>query len=59
MDEWEIFITDEVEQFLDDLWKNDRQTHRLVNQAILLLERAGPAQGVRLSTASQGRGSPT
>ncbi|MGW4844562.1 type II toxin-antitoxin system RelE/ParE family toxin [Nocardia brasiliensis] len=45
MDEWEIFITDEVEQFLDDLWKNDRQTHRLVNQAILLLERAGPAQG--------------
>ncbi|MFI6168179.1 type II toxin-antitoxin system RelE/ParE family toxin [Nocardia sp. NPDC051052] len=45
MDEWEIFITDEVEQFLDALWQNDRATHRLVNQAILLLERTGPAQG--------------
>ncbi|WP_167768798.1 hypothetical protein [Nocardia sp. CS682] len=45
MDEWEIFITDEVEQFLDALWQSDRATHTLVNQAILLLERSGPAQG--------------
>ncbi|CAM4024139.1 type II toxin-antitoxin system RelE/ParE family toxin [Nocardia ninae] len=45
MDEWEIFITDEVEQFLDALWQTDRATHTLVNQAILLLERSGPAQG--------------
>ncbi|MFC9436052.1 type II toxin-antitoxin system RelE/ParE family toxin [Nocardia sp. NPDC057030] len=45
MNEWEIFITDEVEQFLDGLWQTDRATHTLVNQAILLLERAGPAQG--------------
>ncbi|WP_433656985.1 type II toxin-antitoxin system RelE/ParE family toxin [Nocardia sp. CA-128927] len=45
MDEWEIFITDEVEQFLDTLWQTDRATHTLVNQAILLLERTGPAQG--------------
>src|SRR4051812_34404425 len=45
MDEWEIFMTNEVEQFLDELWQNDRATHTLVNQAILLLERTGPAQG--------------
>lgn len=45
MDEWEIFMTNEVEQFLDELWQTDRATHTLVNQAILLLERTGPAQG--------------
>ena len=30
---------------LDDLYASDRDTHRLVNQAILVLERNGPAEG--------------
>ncbi len=42
---WEIFLTDEVEIFLDDLYEFDRQTHKLVNQAILVLEQSGPAEG--------------
>lgn len=43
--EWEIFMTAQVEAFLDDLYEADRNTHRLVNQAILVLERNGPAEG--------------
>jgi hypothetical protein len=42
---WEILMTDEVEQFLDTLYASDRETHKLVNQAILVLERNGPAEG--------------
>jgi hypothetical protein len=42
---WEILLTDEVEQFLDTLYESDRDTHKLVNQAILVLERNGPAEG--------------
>lgn len=45
MNEWEIFLTDEVEEFLDALYETDPQTHKLVNQAILVLERNGPAEG--------------
>ena len=45
MEVWEIFMTDEVEQFLDTLYETDRETHKLVNQAILVLERNGPAEG--------------
>ncbi|WP_068926728.1 type II toxin-antitoxin system RelE/ParE family toxin [Planobispora rosea] len=45
MDEWEIFFTDEVEEFLDALSETDPTSHRLVNQAILMLERNGPAEG--------------
>ncbi|HSJ60619.1 MAG TPA: hypothetical protein VK895_05260 [Jiangellaceae bacterium] len=37
-------MTDEVEQFLDTLYESDRDTHKLVNQAILVLERNGPAE---------------
>lgn len=43
--EWEILLTAEVEAFLDDLYESDRATHQLVNQAILVLERNGPAEG--------------
>ncbi|HEV3381687.1 MAG TPA: type II toxin-antitoxin system RelE/ParE family toxin [Trebonia sp.] len=38
-------MTDEVESFLDDLYESDRESHRLVNQAILVLEHNGPAEG--------------
>jgi len=54
--EWEILLTLQVEGFLDDLYETDRDTHRLVNQAILVLERNGPAEGrplVDSITASQ------
>ena len=43
--EWEILLTAEVEAFLDALYESDRVSHRLVNQAILVLERNGPAEG--------------
>ena len=43
--EWEILLTGEVESFLDDLYESDPVSHQLVNQAILVLERNGPAEG--------------
>jgi hypothetical protein len=43
--EWEILMTAQVEAFLDELYETDRISHRLVNQAILVLERNGPAEG--------------
>lgn len=43
--EWEILLTPEVEAFLDELYESDRVSHQLVNQAILVLERNGPAEG--------------
>jgi hypothetical protein len=43
--EWEILMTTQVEGFLDDLYDADPVSHRLVNQAILVLERNGPADG--------------
>jgi hypothetical protein len=54
--EWEILMTSQVETFLDALYETDRDSHRLVNQAILVLERNGPAEGrplVDTVTASQ------
>lgn len=54
--EWEILMTEQVEGFLDDLYETDQNTHRLVNQAILVLERNGPGEGrplVDSVTASQ------
>ena len=42
---WEILMTAQVEGFLDDLYDSDRRTHQLVNQAILVLEANGPAEG--------------
>src|SRR5258706_3018471 len=38
-------MTSQVEGFLDVLYEVDRDTHRLVNQAILVLERNGPGEG--------------
>lgn len=43
--EWEILLTAEVESFLDDLYESDPASHQLVNQAVLVLERNGPAEG--------------
>jgi hypothetical protein len=43
--EWEILLTAEVEGFLDGLYESDPASHQLVNQAILVLERSGPAEG--------------
>ena len=43
--EWGILLTAEVESFLDDLYESDPASHQLVNQAILVLERNGPAEG--------------
>lgn len=43
--EWEILLTAEVESFLDNLYESDPASHQLVNQAILILERNGPAEG--------------
>lgn len=43
--EWEILMTGQVEEFLDALYAADPECHRLVNQAILVLERNGPAEG--------------
>ena len=43
--EWEILMTTQVESFLDDLYEADPVSHQLVNQAILALERNGPAEG--------------
>jgi hypothetical protein len=43
--EWEILLSVEVESFLDELYESDPASHQLVNQAILVLERNGPAEG--------------
>jgi hypothetical protein len=43
--EWEILMTTQVEEFLDELYAADRDSHQLVNQAILVLERNGPGEG--------------
>ena len=43
--EWEILLSAEVEVFLDDLYESDPASHQLVNPAILILERNGPAEG--------------
>lgn len=43
--EWEILLTPEVEAFLDQLYESEPVSHQLVNQAILVLERNGPAEG--------------
>ena len=42
---WEILITDAVEGFLDELYESDRETHRLVNDAIQVLEDNGLMEG--------------
>jgi hypothetical protein len=43
--EWEILLTTEVEEFLDELYESDTVSQQLENQAILVLERNVPAEG--------------
>jgi hypothetical protein len=43
--EWEILLTGGVDAFLDTIYQGDRDSHRLVNQAILILERNWTAEG--------------
>jgi hypothetical protein len=38
-------MTNAVESFLDGLYESDPASHQLVNQAILILERNGSAEG--------------
>jgi hypothetical protein len=42
--EWDIFFTEEVGRFLDDLRHSDWPSYLLVNEAILMLEANGPAE---------------
>jgi hypothetical protein len=35
----------EVKAFLDELYESDPASHQLANQAVLVLERNGPAEG--------------
>ncbi len=46
----------EVEAFLDELYESDPVSHQLVNQAILVLERNGPAEGRHWWTRSPHHG---
>ena len=57
--EWEVLLTAEVEAFLDELYESDPVSHQLVNQAILVLERNGPAEAVPWWTRSPRHGLPT
>jgi hypothetical protein len=52
-------VLTEVESFLDNLYESDPASHQLVNQAILILERKGPAddaRGWRLAEMRKRRG---
>ncbi|MFE1358787.1 MULTISPECIES: type II toxin-antitoxin system RelE/ParE family toxin [Streptomyces] len=42
---WEIYLTHQVDQWLNDLEKSDPASYVLVNQAILVLSRVGPGEG--------------
>jgi hypothetical protein len=57
--EWEVLLTAEVEAFLDELYESDPVSHQLVNQAIPVLERNGPAEGRPWWTRSPRHGLPT
>lgn len=48
--QWEILMTTQVEDFLDALYEADRDSHRLVNQAIWCLSAMGLLKGGRWST---------
>ncbi len=57
--EWEILLSAEVESFLDHLYESDPASQHQVNQAILALERSGPAEGRPLVDSIRRRGSRT
>jgi hypothetical protein len=45
LSQWDIYLTAEVDGFLDGLHDSDPESYRLVNEAILVLEENGPAEG--------------
>lgn len=44
-EQWDVYLTDEVDQWLHDLEKADPDSYVLVNQAIWILACHGPAEG--------------
>jgi len=44
-EQWDVYLTAEVDQWLHDLEKADPDTYVLVNQAIWILACHGPAEG--------------
>jgi hypothetical protein len=47
--QWESLLTEQVETFLDDLYEEDRDSHRLAKRS-WCLSRTGQWKGVRWST---------
>ncbi|WP_443286501.1 type II toxin-antitoxin system RelE/ParE family toxin [Streptomyces sp. 6N223] len=43
--QWDVYLTDAVDQWLNDLEKADRDSYVQVNEAIWILARTGPTQG--------------
>ena len=50
VDEWDIYQTDEVAAWLQELQDSDPKTANLVDDAIYTLSYSGPALGRRSST---------
>ncbi|UUU27989.1 type II toxin-antitoxin system RelE/ParE family toxin [Streptomyces sp. DSM 40750] len=44
-EQWDVYLTGEVDQWLSDLEKADPDSYVLVNQAIWILASHGPAEG--------------
>ncbi|SFK31462.1 hypothetical protein SAMN05192584_10576 [Streptomyces pini] len=44
-DRWDVYLTDEVDQWLHELEKVDSESYALVNQDIWALACSGPAEG--------------
>ncbi|GAA3374816.1 hypothetical protein GCM10020367_40160 [Streptomyces sannanensis] len=44
-EQWDVYLTSEVDQWLNDLEKTDRASYELVNQAIWILACNGPTEG--------------
>lgn len=53
-DEWEIYVTDPVRDWLHDLRSTDRKTSNLVQAALDILAALGPALGRPLVDSIQG-----
>jgi hypothetical protein len=44
-EQWEVYLTDGVDQWLNELEKADPVSYALVNQAIWILACNGPSEG--------------
>ncbi|MFE9643916.1 hypothetical protein ACFYO0_07180 [Streptomyces sp. NPDC006365] len=53
-EQWDVYLTDEVDQWLHDLEKADPLSYVLVNQAIWILACHGPAEGAPSGRSDQG-----